>query len=120
MKGKPVVHFEIGCRKNAETVNFYASVFGWKPEQRQHNTGIDTDANKGISGFVTSLGHEPHNYINLYIEVEDIPAMLEKIEAKGGKAHIGPLPTGTGQEFAWFKDPEGTMMALITPKKSEA
>ncbi len=115
--GNPVVHFEIGCRDKAKTADFYSEIFGWEVTPAQYNSRVDTNSGTGINGHITSLGHEPHNYVNLYIEVSDIPSTLREIEAQGGTTHIGPLPTGTGQEFAWFKDPEGTMLALITPKK---
>lgn len=31
--GAPIVHFEIGCRDNEKTKQFYAELLGWNIEQ---------------------------------------------------------------------------------------
>ncbi len=40
--GRPVVHFEIGCRDTKKTQEFYAGLFGWKIEQMGPAAMIDT------------------------------------------------------------------------------
>ncbi|HXC47283.1 MAG TPA: hypothetical protein VNU20_03260 [Candidatus Sulfotelmatobacter sp.] len=30
--GRPVVHFEIGCRNLQKTQEFYSQMFDWKPQ----------------------------------------------------------------------------------------
>jgi len=55
--GKPVVHFEIGCRNSARTAEFYGKLFDWKMSPMGPATMIDTGA--GIPGHITALGHEP-------------------------------------------------------------
>jgi uncharacterized protein len=59
--GRPVVHFEIGCRDKARTAEFFTKLFDWSTQESGPATMIDTAAGTGINGHLTSLGHEPHN-----------------------------------------------------------
>lgn len=112
----PVVHFEIGCPDKEESRAFYEQAFGWKSEPYgpfafRFNTGSE----KGIQGFTTALGHEPHNYVLFYIEVDDIPAALASVEQLGGAVVVPETQIpGTGS-FAWFRDPAGNLAGLWKP-----
>ncbi len=115
--GAPVVHFEIGCRDSTKTQKFFAQLFGWNiiPPAAANIPAMIAAAKGGIDGHITSLGHEPHHYVAIYVQVDDIPAHLAKVEALGGKKIVGPIdvPTGT---FAWFNDLDGNLIALWKPK----
>jgi predicted enzyme related to lactoylglutathione lyase len=113
-KGSPVVHFEIGCRDLTGTTAFYTGLFGWTAVPTPYASLLDTHAG-GATGHITSLGHEPHQYITFYIEVKDIPETLSRIEAAGGKTLLGPVPLPDGKQFAWFADPGGNTVGLVTP-----
>jgi uncharacterized protein len=110
--GQPVVRFEIGCRDQGKTEAFFADLFGWKIERAGPASMIDTGA--GISGHITSLGHEPHHYVTFYVEVDDPQAYLDKAAKLGGKTFVPPvnIPTGT---FAWLGDPDGNIIGLWKP-----
>ncbi len=112
--GNPVVHFEIGCRDKAATEAFYSNLFDWKLTPMGPATMIDTGEG-GIAGHMTSLGHEPHNFTNFYVSVDDLQATLDKVKALGGKTLVPPVPIPTGT-FAWFADPEGNMVGIFKPK----
>jgi predicted enzyme related to lactoylglutathione lyase len=111
----PVVHFEIGCKEQGKTAEFYKGLFDWSVEQMGPAAMINTGAPGGISGHITTLGHEPHRYTMFYVEVDDIAEYLKKVESLGGKTVVPPIkiPTGT---FAWFSDPEGNTVGLLQPK----
>jgi predicted enzyme related to lactoylglutathione lyase len=113
--GRPVVHFEIGCRDQEKTGQFYGSLFDWKIEQMGPAAMIDTGVPGAITGHITSLGHEPHNYTIFYVDVDDIAAYLKKAEELGGNKIAGPFPIPAGT-FAWFRDPEGNMVGLLQRK----
>ena len=115
--GRPVVHFEIGCRDRARTGDFYAKLFGWQITAAGPASNIDTGTPGGISGHITSLGHEPEHYTMFYVGVEDVQAALDKAIELGGKKLVGPIaiPTGT---FAWFQDPDGNTIGLLKPVKA--
>ena len=108
--GRPVVHFEIGCRNSEKTQEFYSQMFDWKI-QAMGPAAMIAQETGGIAGHITALGHEPHNYTIFYVDVEDVAAALEKAEALGGKTLVPPvkIPFGT---FAWMQDPEGNTIGL--------
>jgi uncharacterized protein len=112
---QPVVHFEIGCRDQGKTTAFFSELFGWKMQPTGPATMIDTGAGSGIQGHISSLGHEPHQYTIFYVQVDDVPAYLDKVQRLGGKTLVPPveIPTGT---FAWFADPGGNTIGLWKPK----
>lgn len=108
--GRPVVHFEIGCRDSAKTQEFYRKLFDWKIEPMGPAAMIAAEP-AGVPGHITALGHEPHHYTIFYVDVEDVAAALKKAESLGGKTLVPPvdIPTGT---FAWLQDPEGNTVGL--------
>jgi hypothetical protein len=114
--GRPVIHFEIGCRDRAKTGDFYSKLFGWQITEAGPASNIQTGS-QGISGHITSLGHEPEHYTIFYVDVDDVQAALNQATELGGKKLVGPItiPTGT---FAWFADPDGNTIGLIKPAKS--
>ena len=78
--GNPVVFFELGCRNLEQTADFYQAAFDWTitdngPLQRK----IDTGAGEGVSGMITALGHEPHQYVMCYVQTEDIQVSITKL-----------------------------------------
>jgi predicted enzyme related to lactoylglutathione lyase len=46
--------------------------------------------------------------------VDDINDSLKKIAEAGGKKLVGPVTLPDNRQFAWFSDPEGNMVGLIT------
>jgi len=112
--GNPVVHFELGCKDLDKTTAFYTELFGWTPTPAPMSSLLNTNSQEGIQGHITSLGHEPHNYVTFYIQVEDIKDSLAKIEGAGGKKLIGPVTLPDNKQFAWFTDPEGNVVGLVT------
>lgn len=110
----PVVFFEIGCKDLGQVANFYSDLFGWTPTGVPMASLINTNTEEGIQGQITSLGHEPHNYVMFYIQVDDIHDSLKKIEEAGGKKQVGPVILPNNKQFAWFRDPEGNMVGLVT------
>jgi predicted enzyme related to lactoylglutathione lyase len=113
--GKPVVHFEIGCRDKGKTEAFYSKLFDWQMEAAGPASMIDTGAGAGINGHMTALGHEPFHYTIFYVQVEDVQAALNKATELGGKTLVPPIDIPTGS-FAWFADPEGNTVGLWKPK----
>ncbi|HZS09064.1 MAG TPA: VOC family protein [Blastocatellia bacterium] len=113
--GKPVVHFEIGCRDSARTQAFYGRLFDWDITPAGPAAVINTGG-EGINGHITALGHEPHHYVTVYVQVDDLQAYLDKATALGGKTLVPPVPIPTGK-FAWLADPDGNIIGLLQPKQ---
>lgn len=114
--GDPVVRFEIGCKDRPATKIFYETCFGWSIEAGEMSGEAATGADTGINGALTALGHDPHQYVMVYLQTADIEAAAATVADNGGKVTIGPLdiPGGKGR-FAWFQDPEGNTLGLFEP-----
>ncbi len=112
--GRPVVHFEIGCRDSKKTQEFYKKLFDWKISEMGPAAMIAAETG-GIGGHITALGHEPHHYTMFYVDVDDVAGYLKKATALGAKTLVPPvdIPTGT---FAWMQDPEGNTVGLWKAK----
>ena len=67
--------------------------------ETQFNHEVDTGADEGINGAIQALGHEPHNYVMIYMEVPDADTTAESITAAGGEVMIGPrdIPGNKGR-----------------------
>lgn len=113
--GKPVIHFEIGCRDKAGTQAFYEKLFDWGTESYGPSLMINTGSTQGIQGHITAMGHEPHQYVMFYVQVEDIPAHLAKAESLGGKTLIPQTEVPGMGHFAWLADPGGNLVGLWKP-----
>ena len=116
----PVVHFEIGGRDTQKTQDFYTNIFDWTIEQTGPAAMISTGSTDGIAGHISSLGHEPHNYVTFYIQVDDIQEYLNKIESHGGKTIIPPTEIPGMGQFAWFGDLDGNTIGLWKVVSAEA
>ena len=110
--GQPVVHFEIGCRNSQKTQEFFAKLFGWKMEAAGPAAMISTGGSEGIQGHISSLGHEPHNYVTVYVQVDDLQTYLTIVGELGGKTVVPPTEVPGMGSFAWLADPEGNIIGL--------
>lgn len=118
----PVVHFEIGCKDLESTKAFYSKVLGWEYVPGMPSMGMVSNVGPmassptpGIGGHINTLGHEPHNYVTFYAQVDDIPATLANIQKHGGKMLVPMTEVPNMGHFAWFTDPEGNAIGLWKP-----
>ena len=116
----PVVHFEIGCRDSENTQKFFSELFNWQIEPAGPAKMISTGSGAGITGHITELGHEPHNYVTVYVQVDDIQAYLNKAEGLGGKTVIPPTEVPGMGQFAWFSDLDGNTVGLWKPAEHDS
>ncbi len=116
--GCPVVHFEIGCKNTPSSVKFYTGLFGWTVEQFGNTAMVNTGSKEGITGHIQSLGHEPHNDVTVYAQVDNLESYLAKAAKLGGKTIVPPQEVPGMGHFAWLADPEGTVVGLWKPAKA--
>ena len=113
--GQPVVHFEIGVRNSSKAAEFYGKMFDWKFQAMGPAQMVATGSTSGIQGHINALVHEPHNFVAIYVQVDDLAAYLKKAEGLGGKTLVGPTDVPGQGKFAWLADPEGTIVGLWKP-----
>lgn len=111
----PVVFFEIGCRNRTRTTEFYSHLFDWKMNEHGDSSMIDTKTTEGIMGHIMALGHEPHNYVTFYVQVDNLQSYLDKAVKLGAKTVVPPTEVPGMGHFAWLSDPEGTIVGLWKP-----
>lgn len=113
----PVVHFEIGSRDHAKLCDFYTRMFDWNLSPKQPFI-MPEQKESAIGGHINCLGHEPHNYVTIYVQVDDLETHLKKAESLGGKTIIPPTEVPQMGHFAWMEDPEGNTVGLWKPLPS--
>jgi len=86
----PVVQFEIGSNDSAALSEFHATVFGWAFKAAGPAQAIVGGFDGGPSGMLNALGHPPEKYVMVYIEVPDLEACLERVNAACGATIVPP------------------------------
>jgi hypothetical protein len=110
----PVVHFEVLGKDAQALQSFYGQVFDWElnpvmPTYAMVSTGVEGNIAGGVGA--TPDGSEGH--VTFYVEVPDLAAALEQIEAAGGRTIQPPMDVPEGPTIALFADPEGHVIGLV-------
>lgn len=112
--GNPVTHFEIVGADAKALQEFYHEAFGWEVVPAGPSYAmVHPQAGVGIDG---GIGSAPEgggtSRVTVYVEVDDLPIALRKIEKLGGRTVMGPLDVPGGPSIALFSDPEGHLVGL--------
>jgi len=114
-----IAHIEIPCKDVKMAKEFFESVFKWEIQ-------FDTDfpdfaffksGEEGVGGAFQKSDKIAKGEIKLYLLVEDIPKVLEKITKNGGK--VIQEKTEIGNDFgffALFEDNSGNILGLWSQK----
>lgn len=111
-----IVHFEISAKEPEKAAAFYEKVFGWEIKKWEGPTEYwmvmtgDPDT-PGIDGGIMRASEGFPSTVNT-VTVDDIDAVLAKVEANGGEA-VGEKQAipGVGYQL-YVKDVEGTLIGL--------
>lgn len=109
-----VVHFEIPIDDAERGTAFYRQALDWPLEQWgpvQYWTTTAGDGD-GIGGGLTMRSDESP-VVTFYINVDDIDAALDRIEAAGGRRLTERMPIPTMGWSALFEDTEGNRIGLF-------
>lgn len=112
-----VIYYEIPAKDPKKINKFYSDVFDWKLEPWGKNYwSINSGKNKeeGIDGAIY-LSEKMKTVMNT-VAVPDIDESIRRIKNSGGKIIIEPEEEKWGWH-AYFKDPEGTVMGIVGPRK---
>jgi uncharacterized protein len=108
----PVVHFEVLGRDAQALQRFYGETFDWQMESVMETYAMARPS-EGIAGGVGAAPADGSGHVTFYIEVEDLAAMLARIEAAGGRTVQPPMDVPGGPSIALFADPEGHVVGLV-------
>lgn len=117
-----VVHFEIPADDEGRAREFYSSAFGWEVSQVPEmsyamikTTPTDASGMPSVPGAINGGMFRREGDLTspvLTVDVDDIDAALEKINALGGSTVSSRQEIGTMGWAAYFRDTEGNVVGL--------
>jgi lactoylglutathione lyase len=113
---------------------FYSAAFGMHEIRRINgqgfveivmNTGADVEAARQnphapIVLMTRPAGFDAGGMAYLLLNVRDMAAALDKVEAAGGTLSREPKTAASGVSYAFVKDPEGNQIELLTAPAAAA
>lgn len=110
----PVVHFEVLGKDAKALQSFYAKIFDWPMEPVMDTYAmVRPEGEKGIAGGVGATMEGAPGHTTFYVEVDDLQATLDQIEAAGGSTVQPPMDVPNGPSIALFRDPDGNLVGLV-------
>ncbi len=100
--GNPIVYFEIAGPDAVRPQSFFRNVFGWLIDESS------TIAAASTGGLRGGIREDPPDKV-LYMGVDDIDAVLTKVEAHGGSVVLPRTVVPDVVTFALFRDPAGNL-----------
>ncbi|RJQ44321.1 MAG: hypothetical protein C4545_01695 [Anaerolineaceae bacterium] len=123
MQKNPIVFWELASHDAEKSVKFFQDVFEWdlKMDERLgfYVIEVGKDAPE-VDGGIFTLKRAKLPFLTLYILVEDIEEMAEKVVAHGGYLLEGIQSTpGGSSRLCLFNEPSGVTFAMLE-KKNES
>jgi predicted enzyme related to lactoylglutathione lyase len=119
----PVVFWELASNDADKSVKFFRNVFDWdiKFDDRLGFYTVSTGAPaQKIDGYIFTMSKPRLPFLTVYILVENIEKMAEKVEEYGGLVVQPPkVVVKDGPKICLFNDPSGETFAMIEPRKAE-
>ena len=119
LMGAPVVRWQMLSPKPDEVARFYSRVFGWT-ESRENALGyraLDTGSPNGMNGGVWPAPPEASSFVQLFIEVADIDAIVSDVIANGGSVLVPKSSLPDGDTMAVVRDPLGMSVGLVAARR---
>ncbi len=104
-----VAHFDIAGDEVATLGRFYSSLFNWKIDSKGPGYALIETPDGGPNGAIVEA---EQSGLTLGIAVQNLTAMLDKVEATGGKI-VMPVTDNGWVKKAQIADPAGTVVTLI-------
>lgn len=117
--GNPVVHWQIITRNPDALATFYSRLCDWTVDDANalgYRT-IDTGNKRGIDGGIWPAPPGAPSFAQLFIEVDDVKAHVDRAVKLGAKIVVPPQVLPQGDELAVLHDPEGIPFGLHRPAR---
>jgi uncharacterized protein len=120
MSGR-VVHFEVPYDDRERATAFYRDIFGWEIQSMPEfdydfvSTGPAGDSGPTEPGYIGGGMFRREGELKtpvVTMDVDDIDAVLAKVEQQGGRTVQGREAVGEMGFAAYFTDSEGNLMGL--------
>ena len=112
----PLCHFELMTTDIEKCKAFYTGVFDWQLDEKSMpgytlvNTGSEPSG-----GVFAKPEVAPMPCVNVYFQVDDVDATLERVTERGGSVVVPKTPIPNVGHFAMFTDPEGIAVGIMQP-----
>lgn len=107
-----VTQFQILAKNPERAAEFYQRVFGWTVHS-DNALAYRTLDTGGIAGGIWPAPPEAPPMVQLFLEVDDVPAAVASATAAGAHLVIPPSTLPDGDEMAVIVDPEGLAFGLF-------
>lgn len=98
-------------------LGFYSELFGWEGqdmgEAMGHYTIVSKDG-KQVAAISAAQDPGPPRWTT-YIDVDDLDAVVERVERAGGAVIAGPMDVASAGRLAVFTDPTGAFISAWQP-----
>lgn len=120
--GRPVTQWQILAKEPERLAAFYTALFDWqvRTDNQLNYRTVDTGSPRGAQGGIWPAPPEGHSMAYLFVEVDDVPAHVERARALGAHVVTPPQVLPDGDEMAMILDPEGIPMGLWKPRSRAA
>jgi uncharacterized protein len=115
--GQPVIQWQILAKKPDAVAAFFSNLFGWtvNADNPLGYRAIDTGSKTGINGGIWPAPPEAPDFVQLFIEVDDMPGYVRKAQAAGAVVIIPPQKLPQGEEMAVLHAPGSVPFAMFKP-----
>jgi len=113
----PVIHLELHTGDQRGAVEFYARLFGWRPERIYAGNGsyLSMEMGNGVGGGVVECEAAEHPLWLPYVDVPDIELTTEQARKLGGVVLLGPREGSEGWRSV-VSTPDGGEVAFWQSK----
>jgi predicted enzyme related to lactoylglutathione lyase len=110
----PVVKFQILARDAEGVAGFYSRVFGWSVNASNALGYRELKTGGGIDGGIWPSGQEAPNFVQLFVEVDDVDAAVAKATSAGARVIVPKSALPDGDVMAVLLDPQGMSFGICT------
>jgi predicted enzyme related to lactoylglutathione lyase len=113
----PVMRWQIISPSADRLAEFYTRLFGWEASRENllRYAMIDTGSERGIPGGIWPAPPEAPSFVQLFVEVDDCRAYVDKAEGLGAATLVAPQALPDGDVMAILKDPCGVSFGVFQP-----
>lgn len=111
----PLVHIEFPTVDTKKSLKWYADVLGWETSfDDKLNYGMLKTGADQVGGGINPLDATQFSAGAIpYVSSDNIPALLKKVTASGGKVLMDETEIPTMGTLAMFTDPDGNRIGVI-------
>jgi predicted enzyme related to lactoylglutathione lyase len=117
--GAPVIEWQILAKDPDGAAAFYERLFDWRVDTdnplgyRRIAAGTAAGTAAGIGGGIWPAPPDGHNFVQLFVAVDDVPASAAQAERLGARPIVPPQKLPDGDELAIMLDPFGMPFGII-------